>query len=305
MSNKYKKEEKKVVSIIIPNYNGEKLLKNNLQFVLRAKENLENNILEIIVVDDLSDDGSVALVKSEFPQVRLIKHKVNRGFSAAVNTGARSSKGKYLALLNTDVIPEKDFLASTLRHFSDESVFAVSLNEGEFSWAKGKFSKGFVNHEPGPKSKMTSPTFWANGGSGIFRRDMWMKLRGMDEALFSPFYWEDIDICYRAQKRGWKILWEPKARVEHKHESTISKLPKKFRDKIQERNQLLFIWKNITSPNLFRKHIAGLLKRVSRHPGYLKIVLMAMFKLRKVGQARKKEKKECKVSDEVIFARFT
>ncbi len=304
MTDKDIKKENRVVSIVIPNFNGETLLKKNLPFVLKAVEFNENKILEIIVVDDCSTDSSVVVIKKEFPTIRLIKHKINRGFSSAVNTGARSSKGKFIALINSDVIPENDFLAPALKHFDDENVFAVSLNEVGFSWAKGKFSKGFVNHEPGPKSKMTSPTFWASGGSGIFRRNMWMKLKGMDEELLNPFYWEDIDICYRAQKRGWKILWEPEAKVVHKHESTISKLPKKYRERIQERNQLLFIWKNITSPNLFRKHVVGLIKRVSRHPGYLRIVLMAMFKLRKVARARKIEKKECKVSDEAIFSRY-
>ena len=156
----------------------------------------------------------------------------------------------------------------------------------------------------GIKTNKVHDTFWVSGGSGIFRRDYWMTLGGMDEKLFSPFYWEDLDLGYRALKRGYRLLWDPDSRVLHEHESTIGLLPKKYVDRIRERNQLIFIWKNITSPILIRKHIVGLLKRVLRHPGYIKIVIMALIKIRLILGARKKEKKACKVSDEAIFARF-
>src|SRR3990170_5810053 len=96
------------VSIIIPNYNTENLLAKNLPYVLKAKNFAANRIKEIILVDDASPDGSAELVKRQFKEIRLIKHKVNRGFSASVNTGARGSQGNLIALLNTDVIPEKD-----------------------------------------------------------------------------------------------------------------------------------------------------------------------------------------------------
>lgn len=292
------------VSIIIPNYNGEKLLEKNLPAVLKAKEYKANNILEIIVVDDASPDGSVDLLKKKFPEVKVIKHKINRGFSSSVNTGARTSTGDLLVLLNSDVIPEKDFLVSTLSLFKDDSVFAISFSEKNYSWAKGEFKNGFVEHGLGTKTKKVHDTFWVSGGSGIFRRDYWMTLGGMDEKLFSPFYWEDLDLGYRALKRGYKLLWDPDSRVLHKHESTIGLLPKKYVDRIRERNQLIFIWKNITSPILIRKHIVGLLKRTLRHPGYIRIVIMALIKIRLILEARKKEKKACKVSDEAIFARF-
>jgi len=92
--------------------------------------------------------------------------------------------------------------------------------------------------------------------------------------------------------------------VFHKHETTIGKLPKNKVLRIRERNHLLFIWKNLTSPNLFRKHIRGLLKRLTRHPGYLRVLIAALLKLPKVKRARSKEEKETKVSDEAIFASF-
>jgi GT2 family glycosyltransferase len=126
----------------------------------------------------------------------------------------------------------------------------------------------------------------------------------MDEILFSPVYWEDIDLCYRAAKRGFALLWEPGSLVEHNHASTVGLLSPIYVQRVRERNQLLFIWKNITSPNLFRKHLWGLLKRIVRHPGYLRIVFMALLFMKPLLKARGKERKEARISDETIFARF-
>jgi GT2 family glycosyltransferase len=126
----------------------------------------------------------------------------------------------------------------------------------------------------------------------------------MDEELLSPFYWEDIDLCYRAAKRGYSILWEPNSLVVHKHESTISKLSKNYVARVRERNQLLFVWKNITSPNLTKRHVGGIFKRLATHPGYIRVVLMALRRLGIALRAREKEIKEAKISDEMILSRF-
>lgn len=292
-------------SIIIPNFNTDFLLEKNLPIVLKAMQNKQNNITEVILVDDGSDDKSAYVVKKLFPKVKLIRHTKNRGFSASVNTGARSAKGELLVLLNTDVLPSEDFLTKVVSLFSDPKVFAVSLNEGGYSWAKAVFENGFIGHTPGPKDNKIHESFWVSGGSGVFRRSIWKSLGGMDEALLSPFYWEDLDIAYRAHKRGYKLLWSPDGRVEHKHETTMKKLPQLYVQRIRERNHLLFIWKNLTSNNLFRKHIKGLTERIAKNPGYLRIVFMALIRINVALKARRKEKRESKVSDEQIFAKFS
>lgn len=298
------KDKKLTVSVVMPNLNGEKLLEKNLPKLIAAKNYPPNNIMEIIIVDDGSWDGSVNLLKKSFPEVRLFKHTANRGFSAAVNTGARAAKGDLILLINTDVIPEKDFLVKVLPNFDDKSVFAVSLHEKGFGSAKGTFVNGYIELAMGEEGDNNHPSFYVSGGSGVFRRSMWVELGGMDEKLLSPFYWEDIDLCYRAAKRGYKLLWEPGGIVEHHHESTISKFPKEYVARVRERNQLLMLWKNVTSKNLTRKHYIGLISRVIKHPGYIRIVLMAMGRLNTAMQKRRKEIKESKVSDEAIFARY-
>lgn len=292
------------VSIVMPNLNGEKLLEKNLPFFFKAKANTKNNIKEIIIVDDGSWDNSVSFLKSNYKDIKLIKHKVNRGFSAAVNTGVRAAKGELILLINTDVVPAENFLESIFQHFANSKVFSVSLHEKNYGWAKGTFSDGYIGLAMGEETKGAHISFYVSGGSGVFRRKIWVELGGMDEKLLSPFYWEDIDICYRAWKRGYTNFWEPDSHVVHKHESTISKFPKSYVQRIRERNQLLVIWKNIHSPSLFRKHLIGVAARTLRHPGYFRIILMALSKLSVCLRSRRREIKESKVSDEAIFTRF-
>jgi GT2 family glycosyltransferase len=290
---------------VIPNYNGEKLIEKNLSKVLIAKDNPKNQIKEIILVDDGSSDGSTLLIKTKFPAVKLIKHTKNRGFSAAVNTGVRSAKGDLILLLNTDVLPEDSFLAPIFKHFENNRTFAVSLHEKGYGWAKGNFSEGYIQLAMGAESASVHSSFYVSGGSGVFRRSLWVTLGGMDEKLLSPFYWEDIDLCYRAAKRGYLNLWEPDGHVIHIHESTIGGFSKSYVQCIRERNQLLMLWKNIHSQNLIRKHVAGLFMRLIKHPGYIRVILMALGRFGITLKARRKEIRESKVSDEAIFSKFT
>lgn len=294
------------VSIIIPNWNGKELMEKNLPFVLEAMENKGNKILEVIVVDDGSSDDSYKFLKETYGnKIKTIKHTKNRGFSSAVNTGVRMAKGEFVCLLNTDVSPEKNFLVSTKILFDDKKVFGVSLHEKGYGASIGKFRDGFIVHDPGTESDRPQDTFWVSGGSGVFRRSIWMRLKGLDELLLSPLYWEDLDICYRALKRGYTLLWDPKAHVMHNHESTTSKLPKRRVNMFEQRNQLLVNWKNLTSTALFRKHLVGLMKRTMRHPGYIRIVFAALLKIRDVLKLRKIEKKESVLSDEAVFSKFS
>lgn len=299
------KENPYSVSIVIPSYNTRYLLEKNLPRVLEAAKNPKNFIKEVIVVDDGSKDDSAIFVRKNFPEIRLIKHKINRGFAAAFNTGVRMSKGNFVVLLNSDVFPQTDFLEKALPFLEKNlHVFAVSFHEKGRGWARVEFEEGFVVHKPGKEDVLPHPTFFVNAGGAIYRRNIWIRLGGMDEALYSPFYWGDIDISYRALKRGFMLYWHPDAYVSPSVSATVAKLPKQRVVRIQQRNHLLFIWKNLTSPNLFRKHILGLLEKIIRHPGYLIVLLMAIRKLKTVAKARKKERKEGKISDEAIFARL-
>lgn len=289
------------ISIVITNYNGIQLLRENLPSVEAAAKNVPNDIIEIILVDDASNDDSISFVNEKYPDIKIISLKNNQRFAEAANTGFRAAKGELVCLLNNDVKPSKNFLSKTSQLFEDEKVFGVSLAEEGYSWAKGHFNKGFVEHKPGRKVNSVHSTFWISGGSGVFRKSMWNLLKGLDSKVYSPFYWEDLDISYRAMKRGWRLLWDPSSLVSHQHESTNKLFNFKYRSRIQERNQLLFIWKNITSSRMIRQHYKGLVERIIRHPGYLRVVLMALCRSRLIISRRMIEKKESKISDESIF----
>ncbi|KKP48292.1 MAG: Glycosyl transferase, family 2 [Candidatus Woesebacteria bacterium GW2011_GWA1_33_30] len=293
------------VSVVMPNINGKTIMEKNLPKLFEAVNNPKNNIIEVIIVDDGSWDDSVKFLSTEYKdKVKLIKHTKNRGFSAAVNTGVRATSGDLILLINTDVIPEKNFLESVVPHFEDPKVFAVSTHETGYGGAKGFWADGYIQLGMNEETKSVHQSFYVSGGSGVFRKSIWQELGGMDEKLLSPFYWEDIDLCYRATKRGYINLWEPNGKVVHQHESTISKFPKKYVARVKERNQLLMLWKNIHSKNLIKKHIPAIILRALRHPGYFLIIFMALGRLNIALKARKKEIKECKVSDEAIFANY-
>ena len=192
----------------------------------------------------------------------MISLKEHNGFITAVNTGVNNAMGDIVILLNSDVYPQKDFITPLIRHFKDPQVFAVGCleksNENGKEILSGRnkawFEKGLVWHSKA--DNMTdSSTFWVSGGSGAFRKDLWEKLGGFDP-LFNPFYWEDIDLSYRAKKAGYKVLFEPKSVVFHNHESTIGvNFSKNEINVISSKNQLLFFWKNISDKNLLINHL--------------------------------------------------
>ena len=295
------------VSIVIPNFNGRELLQKNLPKVFEAMENKNNNILEIIIVDNGSTDDSVSFLNKNYGgKFKLIKHTINRGFPTAVNTGVRSSKGDLVLLLNTDVYPESDFLEGLEKVFADKNVFSVSLHEAGHGPSRAAFQNGIIDIGfTKPESEKIELTFYVSGAAGVFRKSIWQKLGGMDERLLSPFYWEDIDLSFRASKHGYTNLWFPEGKVVHNHESTSSKLPKEYVQRIKERNQLLMLWKNIHSKTLITKHVKALVKRIFKSPGYLLIILMAFSKFGQLLKSRRKEIKESNVSDEAVFQKYS
>jgi len=154
------------ISVVIPNYNGLELLQKNLPSVIAETKKYDESA-EIIVVDDASSDGSVSYIKRNFPKVKLLKHSKNRGFSSAVNSGVKISKGDLLVFLNTDVSPKENYLINITKHFLDKNVFAVSFHEEGYGWARGYFRDGFIGHETGGEGEVPHLSFWVNGGSGF------------------------------------------------------------------------------------------------------------------------------------------
>ncbi|MFC1627022.1 glycosyltransferase family 2 protein [Patescibacteria group bacterium] len=249
----------KSVSIVIPNYKKQPLIKH-LPDVLKAAQQVK---AEVIVVDDCSPDDVVSYVKKHFPQVKVIKNKTNLRFAANCNVGFKAAKGDIVVLINNDVAPKSNFLKPLIKHFTDDQVFAVgcleiqTANNKKSISGKNKcqFKRGFLIHSAAKitdKTKST-PNCWASGGSAAFDRKKYLDLGGMD-VLYKPAYWEDIDLSYLARKKhGYKILFEPRSQVFHNHETTnVSVFGKKKMGTMALRNQILFVWKNIRGLKLLQ-----------------------------------------------------
>jgi len=242
------------VSVVIPNYNGQHLLEKNLPAVISSCPQAE-----IIVVDDASSDNSINFLTKTYPKVKIVSNKINQRFALSCNKGVKSAKYNIVVLLNNDVSPQKDFLQPLIKHFDNSQVFAVGCLEiqtkGNKQTISGRsscqFKRGFLIHKKA-KNQNKQQTCWATAGSMALDKQKYLDLNGMD-SLFSPAYWEDIDLSYRAKKKGWQVLFEHKSKVYHNHETTNLQAFGKTRIELMAlRNQILFVWKNTQGLQLIK-----------------------------------------------------
>jgi GT2 family glycosyltransferase len=243
-----------MISVIIPTYKNQEQLEHNLKHNLQYLHDCE-----VIVINDYPEDNLEEMMQN-FPQVTLIQNKHNLGFAGTVNEGFKVAKGEYVLLINSDVLLLNEDYKNALKFFEDnKDLFAVSFAQKEKDESivgKNKiyWQKGFFRHTKN-SDLTTGINGWAEGGSCLIDRNKFNKI-GMFDTIFSPFYWEDIDLSYRAWKHGYQILFDREVLVEHHHESTIGKYFDSSRIKsIAFRNQLLFIWKNITDTSLLLNHV--------------------------------------------------
>ncbi|MEA2056907.1 MAG: glycosyltransferase [Patescibacteria group bacterium] len=270
MKNKLNKK----VSIVIPNYNGLALLKKHLDKVLACLRDKD----ELVIVDDASSDQSIdwllkkfkirneeqktdylgnftiyykdfSLAKKKTVAIKIVKNKQNIRFAGNSNRGVSLAEHNLIFLINSDVAPTKDVLIHLIPHFLDKTMFAVGCMEIEANEKlKGgknvlQFKKGMFIHRRADEFS-TGPTAWASGGSAMFDRQKWLTLSGFD-LDYAPAYWEDVDLSFRARKRGWQVLFEEKAVVYHNHESTnLTVLGKKKMNRVSWRNAQKFVSKN-------------------------------------------------------------
>lgn len=241
------------ISVVIPTYKKVHQLIENLEINLHW---LHSD--EVIVVND---DPTTSIVQelTRFPHVTLIENTVNQGFAGAVNTGIRRASCRYVMLLNSDVVLKDERFRNAQKHFEHNDVFAVSFAQQEKNGTivgrnRIYWHNGFFMHEGVAAGSSVVENGWAEGGSALFDSEK-LKQIGSFDTMYSPFYWEDIDLSYRAWKAGYRILFDPAIEVEHHHESTIgSYFSKNMIRRIAYRNQLLFIKKNITDKRMIAAH---------------------------------------------------
>ncbi|HPJ71802.1 MAG TPA: glycosyltransferase, partial [bacterium] len=274
---------------------------------------------ETIVVDDASADGSAEFLRERFPGVRVLALEKNAGFGAASDAGIRAARSDLVLLLNSDITMEPgslDPLVETIA--SAPGAFAVQprtlFPEGglNFGVNMGRLERGyprFWNEAdiPGaPRVDSLFPTLYCLGGAMLFDRRKYEALGGFDP-LFHPFRWEDIDLCYRARKRGWDCLYQPASRMVHKHHATLNRVfTPDYLNVIETRNEILFAWKNLTEPILVDEHLRALPGLVAAHllagrGNFARGLLRALPRLPAALRGRRRERRAACRSDRIAM----
>jgi len=239
------------ITLIITNWNGSKLLRECLPTVLEAVRFDHHHFYEVMVIDDCSNDNSLEILADEFPEVRTEQTPQNLGFQEANNYAVKLAESKIVMPMNNDIKLDPKALHYLAQHFDNKDIFAVSgkifaFDQTTFLYGNrgGYFQKGhFHLYEKPPEDD--SQTLFACGGAFMVNRQKYLDLGGFD-SMYHPLYYEEIDLSYRALKRGWKVHYEPQSIAYHKVQATITRQEKLRRiSLISARNNYLFIWKNI------------------------------------------------------------
>ena len=239
------------ITLIITNWNGSKLLRECLPTVLEAVRFDRHHCYEVMVIDDCSTDNSLGILADEFPEVRTEQTPQNLGFQEANNYAVKLAESKIVMPMNNDIKLDPKALHYLAQHFDNKDTFAVSgkifaFDQTTFLYGNrgGYFQKGhFHLYEKPPEDD--SQTLFACGGAFMVNRQKYLDLGGFD-SMYHPLYYEEIDLSYRALKRGWKVHYEPQSIAYHKVQATITRQEKLRRiSLISARNNYLFVWKNI------------------------------------------------------------
>jgi len=242
------------VTVVVPNWNGERFLSTCLGS-LRLQSFTD---FETLLVDNGSTDGSVAFVKSNFPEVRVLPLPENRGFSAAVNAGILSSDADYVALLNNDTetdprwleaaveaadaYPEAGSFASKLVDFYDHRILDGA---GDVLRRSGlPYRLGHGEPDRGQYDEVTF-VFGACAGAALYRREMLDDIGLFDEDFFANC--EDGDLSFRSQLAGYRCLYVPGSVVYHMGSATFGKRTATS-TRLGTRNSLCLLVKNLPTP---------------------------------------------------------
>jgi GT2 family glycosyltransferase len=215
------------VSVVVPNYNGELLLPACLN-ALRAQTLRD---FEVIVSDDGSSDGSVALVSQEYSEAVVVRSATNHGFCRAANAGMAASRGDFVALLNNDAEADPSCLEELTAAMEEDERIGICAAKMVYRDDPGRINS--AGHACGPDGVvvdigrgerdsewfgMGREVLGASGGAALYRRRMLAEI-----GLFDPdfaFSFEDADLNWRAQWAGWRARYVPTAIVRHREGAT-------------------------------------------------------------------------------------
>ncbi len=257
-----------LISIVVPCCNSGAYIGDCLDSIKASLDRCGHDA-EIIVVDDASKDDTVQLIQSHYPEVNLLQNTRPEGFSHSCNRGARVGHGRILMFFNSDVTLEPDCIGKLSSHFLEPSesslpLFAVAakVEESDAScpdqnrilpvWKDGGIGTLHINTDH------AVDTVFACGGAVAFDHALFLRLHGYDE-IFTPGYWEDLDLCFQSVRVGWRNVYEPLAVVRHRGMSSMMRLLGcDMLSQINERNRLFFNWLNLEGSGWWWRHFLSL-----------------------------------------------
>lgn len=275
----------KKLSIIIVSYNVKEYLIRCLESILKSKD-YKDVVSEIFVVDNHSEDNSFEMVKNKFPEVSLFSNHKNLGFAKACNQGIKKAKGDYILLLNPDtVFPEKGFEKAFVFMEKNKNVGILGCKmidkEGKLLYSARTFpslstsvasSHSILNRFfPGnPLSKRyllkdldhSSPVEvdWVSGSCLLARKSMLDKIGLLDENYF--MYAEDVDLCYRAKKGGWEVVYFPEVSFVHYLGKSTSQ--NRLKMQLEHHRSMYYFYRKHFSANSFLRFLvfSGIIVRL-------------------------------------------
>lgn len=211
-----------LVTMLVPNYNGEKYLKSCLNSLLAT----DYPNFRVIVVDNGSTDNSVEFIKKNYPTVRMIRNNENLGYARAINVAMESVESEYVVFLNNDIIVESNWLRQLMLYMNSIKKVAAANpkilflhNKEVINSAGGScdiygvgWNRGNGEIDRGQYDAVKE-VFYVNGAALLTKKDVWEDVGSFDERYF--LYGEDLDWCWRARTKGYKILYVPSAKIYH------------------------------------------------------------------------------------------
>ncbi len=209
-----------MISVVILNWNGKKVTADCLDSV--KGQTFKN--YEVILVDNASDDGSCGYLKKKFPFVKLIRNEENLGYAGGNNVGVKSARGKYILILNNDVILDRSFLSELWKNRNKADILGVKnyyFNKKNVIWAVGssvnKFTMraGLVGNKLKDSENVNKMKIEHAVGSAIFiNKKVIDKIGFLNEDFFA--YFEETEWQTRAERAGFTISWVPTAKLWHR-----------------------------------------------------------------------------------------
>ena len=207
------------VSLYIPCYNASQYIEKCLESILQQNYPIK----EILIVDDGSTDNTLEIIKKQ-SKLRIVQHNDNKGLGTARNTAFQNLQTEFIANIDADCVADKDWLVRLMENFTSEKIAGVGgklvdINKSSIPdyWRLVHMKQDWGNE------KITNPE-WLFGHSAVFRKSAWVSVQGYQEKFRTNY--EDLDFSRRLKEKGYTLLYEPNAIVNHLRKDTVSSVLK-------------------------------------------------------------------------------